>query len=237
MMRIDLDGCGIPYIVQGADGPLFADFHCLRHSFVAMLDRSGATLKEAMQLARHSDPRLTMAIYGRARMHDLAGAVDRLPSLGSPPEMNTENKTLASTGTDGKPRKDGTRSGAKRLPFPCCDDDETCGTVMENDEGSVSEQQQPIGSQVIGVIGLADACRPVMKHDKRDADRSRTDFEPGCSRLPGRPAPASNVLGRIRTCSTTVAKSRAIPLHYEDFCRSQESGVRSQQFGFLTPDS
>ena len=65
MLRIDLDVVGIPYVVEGGDGPLHADFHCLRHSFVAMLDRSGETLKEAMQLSRHSDPKLTAAVYGR----------------------------------------------------------------------------------------------------------------------------------------------------------------------------
>ena len=81
MLRIDLETVGIPYVIQGTDGPLYADFHCLRHSFIAMLDKSGATLKEAMQLARHSDPKLTMAVYGRARLLDLAGAVDRMPSL------------------------------------------------------------------------------------------------------------------------------------------------------------
>jgi integrase/recombinase XerC len=81
MLRIDLDVAGIPYMIDGADGPLYADFHCLRHSYIALLDRSGATLKEAMQPARHRDPKLTMKIYGRARRHDLAGAIDRLPSL------------------------------------------------------------------------------------------------------------------------------------------------------------
>ena len=27
MLRIDLDAAGIPYIVDGPDGPLYADFH------------------------------------------------------------------------------------------------------------------------------------------------------------------------------------------------------------------
>src|SRR5262249_2700935 len=79
--RIDLDGAGIPYAVEGPDGPLYADFHALRHSFIALLDKSGAPLKEAMQLARHSDPKLTMAVYGRAALNDLGAAVDRLPGL------------------------------------------------------------------------------------------------------------------------------------------------------------
>ena len=78
MLRIDLDAAGIPYI----EGGLYADFHALRHSYIALLDKSGATLKEAMQLARHSDPKLTMKVYGKARRHDLAGSIDRLPSLG-----------------------------------------------------------------------------------------------------------------------------------------------------------
>lgn len=87
MLRIDLDVAGIPYVVEGSDGPLYADFHCLRHSFVGLLDKSGATLKEAMQLARHSDPKLTMKIYGKARRHDLAGAVERFPSLEKKAEL------------------------------------------------------------------------------------------------------------------------------------------------------
>jgi len=67
MLRLELDACGIPDVIEGPNGPLYADFHSLRHSYIALLDKSGATLKEAMQLARHSDPKLTMAVSGRAR--------------------------------------------------------------------------------------------------------------------------------------------------------------------------
>src|SRR5262249_44495790 len=93
MLRIELDACGIPYAVEGPNGPLYADFHALRHSFVAMLDKAGVSVKEAMQLARHSDPRLTLAVYGKARLHDLAGAVEKLPQLladGPPSATGTE---------------------------------------------------------------------------------------------------------------------------------------------------
>ena len=84
MLRMDLEAAGIPYVVEGPDGPLYADFHALRHSFIAMLDRGGVTLKQAMQLARHSDPKLTMARYGRAQLHDLAQAVGKMPSVLTP---------------------------------------------------------------------------------------------------------------------------------------------------------
>src|SRR5205823_3118198 len=47
MLRLDLEAVGVPYEVQGPDGPLYADFHALRHTFVSMLARSGATVKQA----------------------------------------------------------------------------------------------------------------------------------------------------------------------------------------------
>jgi site-specific recombinase XerD len=84
MLQADLELAGVPYVTQGPEGPLYADFHSLRHAFVAALDRAGVSLKQAMQLARHCDPRLTVARYGRAQLHDLGAAVNRLPSLLTP---------------------------------------------------------------------------------------------------------------------------------------------------------
>src|SRR4051812_43696093 len=54
-----------------------------------------------MQLARHSDPKLTMAVYGRAELHDLASAVERLPCLMS--DNPKKFATLTATGTAGEP--------------------------------------------------------------------------------------------------------------------------------------
>jgi integrase len=48
MFASDLEAAGIPYVTAGPDGPLYADFHGLRHSFIALLDQAGVTLKEAM---------------------------------------------------------------------------------------------------------------------------------------------------------------------------------------------
>ena len=41
MLRDDLEAAGIPYVVEGPDGPLYADLHALRHTFIAMLDDAG----------------------------------------------------------------------------------------------------------------------------------------------------------------------------------------------------
>jgi integrase len=99
MLQADLATAGIPYVVQGRDGPLYADFHALRHSYIALLDKSRATLKEAMQLARHSDPRLTMAVYGKANLDDLGAAAGRLPSLLNRPAAKTETARPAAPAT------------------------------------------------------------------------------------------------------------------------------------------
>ena len=104
MLRGDLDAAGVPFVVGGREGTLVADFHALRHSFIALLDAAGSTLREAMQLARHSDPKLTMSVYGRLRLHDLGSAVDRLPSLVDCPPADHARGVLGMTGTDGPAR-------------------------------------------------------------------------------------------------------------------------------------
>jgi hypothetical protein len=101
MLRHDLEEAGIAYVVEGPDGPLYADFPALRHSYIALLDQAGATLKLAMKLAGHSDPRLSMKRYGRAHLHELGSTVDRLPTLLSAP--GSEAQTLRATGTTGQP--------------------------------------------------------------------------------------------------------------------------------------
>ena len=104
MLRIDLDAAGIPYAVEGPDGPLYADFHALRHSFIALLDKSGATLKEAMQLARHTDPKLTMAVYGRRQLHDLgAGRRAGCPSCWTRPATEARGRCRRPGRTAGSP--------------------------------------------------------------------------------------------------------------------------------------
>jgi hypothetical protein len=101
MLRLDLEAAGIPYAVEGPDGPEFADFHSLRHSYLGLGGRAGIGLRTLQELAGHSTPVLT-ARYMHPRLHDLAGAVDKLPSV--PPDQGGKNETaaLAATGTDGQ---------------------------------------------------------------------------------------------------------------------------------------
>ena len=99
MLRIDLAAAGIPYAIDGPDGPLYADFHALRHTFITSLGRAGVELRTAQELAGHSSPILT-ARYSHRRLHDLAGAVEMLPRF--LPDRPDGNEALRATGTEGK---------------------------------------------------------------------------------------------------------------------------------------
>jgi integrase len=59
MFRADLGAAGIP--VETAEG--VADFHAIRHTYVSGVVRSGASVKVAQELARHSTPTLTIGRY------------------------------------------------------------------------------------------------------------------------------------------------------------------------------
>jgi hypothetical protein len=57
----------------------FVDFHSLRHTFCTNLHRAGVPQREAMELMRHNDPRLTANTYADASLFALRSAVEKLP--------------------------------------------------------------------------------------------------------------------------------------------------------------
>lgn len=85
MLRADLEAAGIPYAVPGPDGPRYADFHALRHSYLTALGRSGVDLRTAQLLAGHSSPTLT-ARYMHKSHADLTDAVGKLTGFATAPE-------------------------------------------------------------------------------------------------------------------------------------------------------
>jgi integrase len=78
MVRIDLAAAGIRY--QDEDGRVF-DFHAIRGQFISGLAAGGVHPKVAQTLARHSTITLTMDHYTRLDVLDVAGALDKLPTL------------------------------------------------------------------------------------------------------------------------------------------------------------
>jgi len=75
-----------------------ADFHGLRVHYISRVVEAGASMKEAMELARHADPKLTLKTYSRVRLSALSGVLDGLPSMA--PAGPDHSRTKA-TGTDG----------------------------------------------------------------------------------------------------------------------------------------
>jgi len=68
----------------------FADFHCLRHTFITNLGRAKVAPKTAQSLARHSDIKLTLDIYTHVDQEEQVQAINSLPRL--EPENNNQSK-------------------------------------------------------------------------------------------------------------------------------------------------
>ncbi len=72
------------------------DFHALRATYITTLVKGGASVKVAQELARHSDPKLTLNVYTSLGIHDLTGALDALPSVA---DDRRDAERLRATGT------------------------------------------------------------------------------------------------------------------------------------------
>ena len=67
------------YQIESEDGPLFWDFHALRHWYVSQIAGQEGISPSVMQsLSRHADPKLTLNTYAHARQTAVRTAVDQL---------------------------------------------------------------------------------------------------------------------------------------------------------------
>ena len=98
-LQADLAAAGISKNAPG--GKL--DFHSLRTAFISRVIESGASIKEAMSLARHSSPNLTLNVYGRAREGRLAEIAEHVGAGILTDETDSESPKAAqlrATGTE-----------------------------------------------------------------------------------------------------------------------------------------
>jgi len=84
----DFKEAGIPWKDERGH---VVDFHALRTTYITRLQRAGVSPREAMELARHSDMRLTMKTYTDVAQLPLAATVRRLPSIG---DSQIDSQTL-----------------------------------------------------------------------------------------------------------------------------------------------
>jgi len=76
-LDIDLNRAGL--MKWGPGGKV--DFHALRVAYITHVIESGADIKTAQTLARHSSPQLTLNIYTKARPERLRSTVEQLGAL------------------------------------------------------------------------------------------------------------------------------------------------------------
>jgi integrase len=77
-LKRDLRAAGIPLVDE--NGRIF-DFHAFRKCTATYLNKSGVPITTARDILRHSNIELTAGIYNDGELHDLRGALDRLPHV------------------------------------------------------------------------------------------------------------------------------------------------------------
>jgi len=93
--KAHLRAAGIPK--RDAQGHV-ADFHSLRHTFCTSLHCAGASQREAQELMRHSDPRLTASTYTDTKLLGLRAAVAKLPFGASQTPSLIASQNLVASG-------------------------------------------------------------------------------------------------------------------------------------------
>jgi hypothetical protein len=126
------------------------DFHSLRHTYITAIVKSGCSVKVAQELARHSDPKLTLNIYSHLTVHDLAEGLDGLSHALSQSEVQ-----MVRTGTDG----DMTIGQSLTSPTPCVSSG-LSGTDDTSPFFSPGETQADPSRQSIQSIRPKRASRP-----------------------------------------------------------------------------
>ena len=87
-VREGLKKAGIPFLDERGHR---MDYHALRTTFITRLSTMKVHPRLAMELARHSDMRLTMKTYTDAGQLPLREVMDTLPSFGSDSRIDSRN--------------------------------------------------------------------------------------------------------------------------------------------------
>ena len=196
MIRLDLDAAGVPFAVDGPEGVEHRDFHALRNCYISNVIRTGADLKQAMTLARHSDPKLTAGRYARTRLFDLGAVVNKLPT---PADLATEatSMPLRATGTEGgcpsDALPDALTGGAERVRLRVVEE-------MTDTDISDSTRRNRLESQALGEDRVE-----VRTEEERAASGIRT-LDPSFTKaFPSRP----RVSATVRVCRNRLGDPAA----------------------------
>jgi len=153
------------------DAGQVVDFHALRTTYITLLVKGGVSVKAAQELVRHSDPKLTMNVYTKLGITDLAGALDHLPAVGG---GGPKSERLRATGTDDARAEHGVSDEAQDDPrlYPRQLERETSRTVASDcDEAGETRDDAR------GEIQRGNARKSLSDAKQRDDLRSNTTGE------------------------------------------------------------
>ncbi len=91
--RADLEKAGIAFLDESGQR---LDYHALRKTFITRLSRNKVHPRLAMELARHSDLKLTMKNYTDAGQLPLQEVMDSLPGYGADSRIDSRNLVVES---------------------------------------------------------------------------------------------------------------------------------------------
>jgi hypothetical protein len=148
-----------------------ADFHSLRVLFISRVVASGASMKEAQTLARHSTPVLTMNVYSRASLLDVAGAVEGVGEMLTRQPSRPEPQEMRATGTDDRSEPRGSVDHKIDHTHPARRGSEWHSGATFRVVGS-SEQQAPETQKPLRNPAIPEVRRGLKQ---RGSGRSRTD--------------------------------------------------------------
>ncbi len=97
--KADLKRAGVTYRDEATNE--IVGFHSLRVTFISELERAGVSPRTIMELARHTDYRLTAGTYTDRRVLDTFGAAAKLPDYVD--NSGNSRETARRTGTDDVP--------------------------------------------------------------------------------------------------------------------------------------
>ena len=92
VIRADFKAANIPLTDERGHR---VDFHALRTTYITRLQRAGVSPREAMELARHSDMRLTMKTYTDVAQLPLAATVRKLPAIGGDSQIDSQTSVAS----------------------------------------------------------------------------------------------------------------------------------------------
>ncbi len=158
-----------------------ADFHALRHTYITNLNRAGVAPRMAMQLARHSDIRLTMKTYTNLSMTDLSAAIG---DMSIPTRTSDDQQRATGTADATGDLGDNVGINTRQMPHLMIP---YCTSVEAGDSGHTKDGEQALANASKALHHTALIATTVKGSKRADgktsASRTRTYNIPVNSRM------------------------------------------------------